>query len=110
VSECNTNNVIFSLAQMVAHHTRGGCPLRTGDLIGTGTVSSKPLRNRGCLLEMTNDGAVSYEIEAKISSKRLSRKYLEDGDIVMFNGKAVATDGLGNIGFGACSGQVLAAN
>jgi fumarylacetoacetase len=95
---------------MVAHHTRGGCPLRTGDLIGTGTVSGKPLRNRGCLLEMTHNGTIPYEVKANSSSKKLSRKYLEDGDIIEFVAQAVAKDGLGNVGFGACSGQVLAAN
>lgn len=30
----------WTLAQMVAHHTRGGCNLRPGDLLGTGTLSS----------------------------------------------------------------------
>jgi 2-keto-4-pentenoate hydratase/2-oxohepta-3-ene-1,7-dioic acid hydratase in catechol pathway len=27
------------MPQMVAHHTAGGCPLRPGDLLGTGTLS-----------------------------------------------------------------------
>lgn len=26
--------------QMIAHHTMGGCNLRTGDILGTGTISS----------------------------------------------------------------------
>ena len=30
----------WTLAQMVAHHTLGGCNLRPGDLLGTGTLSS----------------------------------------------------------------------
>ena len=29
----------WTLEQMVAHHTLGGCNLRTGDLLGTGTLS-----------------------------------------------------------------------
>lgn len=30
----------WTLEQMVAHHTLGGCNLRPGDLLGTGTLSS----------------------------------------------------------------------
>ncbi len=96
---------------MIAHHTRGGCPLRTGDLIATGTVSGKPLRERGCLLEITQNGTVSYEIEAASGAeKKTKRVFLEDGDAVEFTAQARNTDGLGNVGFGACRGQVLAAN
>lgn len=29
----------WTLPQMVAHHTVGGCNLRPGDLLGTGTIS-----------------------------------------------------------------------
>ena len=39
---------------MIAHHTAGGCNLRPGDLLATGTLSSSegPL-GAGCLLEAT---------------------------------------------------------
>lgn len=30
----------WTLEQMIAHHTFGGCNLRPGDLLGTGTISS----------------------------------------------------------------------
>ncbi len=29
----------WSAKQMVAHHTVSGCPMRTGDLLGSGTIS-----------------------------------------------------------------------
>lgn len=29
----------WTLPQMIAHHTAGGCNLRPGDLLGTGTIS-----------------------------------------------------------------------
>lgn len=35
---------------MVAHHTAGGCNLRPGDLLGSGTVSGPGEGQRGCLL------------------------------------------------------------
>jgi fumarylacetoacetase len=43
-------------AQMVAHHTSGGCNLRPGDLLGSGTVSGPTPEARGCLLELTEGG------------------------------------------------------
>ena len=111
VSECNTNNVIFSLAQMIAHHTRNGCPLETGNLIATGTISGQPLKERGCFFEMTQNGTVSYEMESESQSgHKASRLYLEDGDTVEFTAQAKGKDGLGNVGFGACKGKVLAPN
>lgn len=36
---------------MVAHHTYGGCNLRPGDVLGTGTISS-PVRASGINLSM----------------------------------------------------------
>lgn len=38
---------------MIAHHTAGGCNLRPGDLLATGTLSSAGPRGAGCLLEAT---------------------------------------------------------
>ena len=37
----------WTLEQMVSHHTLGGCNLRPGDLLGTGTLSCNvsPLLN-----------------------------------------------------------------
>ncbi|KAF2428300.1 fumarylacetoacetase [Tothia fuscella] len=108
--KCNTNNVIFSLAQMLTHHTRGGCPLRPGDLIATGTLSGPTQSELGCLMEATRHGTESYEMQAMSSSKgKISRKYLENGDIIEFTAQARGKDGLGNVGFGKCSGKVLAA-
>ena len=40
VSRSNLRHLYWSLPQMVAHHTAGGCNLRPGDLLGTGTISS----------------------------------------------------------------------
>lgn len=83
---------------MVAHHTVGGCPLRTGDLIATGTLSGPVRRELGCLLEATIDGSQPYEVEAEHPDKRgISRVYLSDGDIIEFK----------SLGFGSCRGQLL---
>jgi hypothetical protein len=39
LSVSNTHHMYWTPAQMIAHHTSGGCDLRPGDLLGTGTIS-----------------------------------------------------------------------
>jgi fumarylacetoacetase len=108
VADCNTNNVIFSFAQMIAHHTRGGCPLRTGDLIATGTLSGPDRENAGCLLEQTRGGTDPYEMVSEDSAvDNVRRAYLEDNDIITFTAQATSTKG--NVGFGSCSGKIWSA-
>ena len=95
---------------MLAHHTSGGCPLRSGDLIATGTLSGPTRKELGCFLELSRHGTDPYNMEAESSSRaKLRRAYLEDGDIVEFTAQVKDSDGLGNVGFGACQGEVLAA-
>ncbi|KAF7561497.1 hypothetical protein G7046_g2648 [Stylonectria norvegica] len=111
VAECNSNNVIFSFAQMIAHHTRGGCPLRSGDLIATGTISGPTQNSRASFLELSLNGAVPHVMEAEsLTGKQMSRGYLEDGDSIEFRAQMRRPDGLGNVGFGVCEGTILAAN
>ncbi|KAK5023548.1 hypothetical protein LTS07_006063 [Exophiala sideris] len=108
VADCNTNNVIFSFAQMIAHHTRGGCPLRAGDLIATGTLSGPNRENAGCLLEQTRGGTDPYEMIAEDSAAgNVRRAYLEDNDIITFTAQAMSSRG--NVGFGSCAGKILSA-
>ena len=94
---------------MLAHHTAGGCPLRTGDLIATGTLSGPTPRQLGCLLEATKNGKEQYEIEAEGSDRRnASRRYLEDGDLIEMKAAARSTNG--NVGFGSCRGRIEVAS
>ncbi|ETO04993.1 hypothetical protein RFI_32403 [Reticulomyxa filosa] len=39
VSSVNSNNLYWSFQQQLAHHTITGCPMRPGDLCGSGTIS-----------------------------------------------------------------------
>jgi fumarylacetoacetase len=111
VAETNTNNVVFSLSQMLAHHTRGGCPLRTGDLLATGTLSGSIREEEGCFFEITRNGALPYEMRSVSSpQKKITRTFLEDGDVLTFTARADNSDRLGPVGFGACSERVLPAN
>lgn len=109
MSKCNTKNVVFSFPQMLAHHTAGGCPMRTGDLIATGTLSGKTRSEYGCLLESTKDGIEPYEVVSTFDTNtKLRRTFLEDGDSITFKAKAQGQGAIGNVGFGTCQGGIRA--
>ena len=93
----------WSPAQLVTHHASNGCNLYMGDLLGTGTVSGPSPDSRGCLLERTWRGTEPLSIPGGET-----RKFLEDGDEVVFRGTCQG-DGAIAIGFGECRGVVLPA-
>jgi fumarylacetoacetase len=88
---------------MVAHHTEGGCNLRPGDLIGTGTQSGPGEGEQGCLLELSRGGRQPVSLPTGES-----RGYLQDGDTVTLRAWC-ERDGYPRIGFGECRGEVLPA-
>ena len=90
----------WSLAQMLTHHTEGGCNLRPGDLIGTGTQSGPARGEEGCLLELSAGGREPVRL-----ANGESRTFLEDGDTVVLRGWC-ARPGFARIGFGECRGTV----
>jgi len=103
LSRSQFSSLYWTLSQMVAHHASNGCPLRPGDLIGSGTVSGPDKENRGCLLELAWRGADPV----KLPTGEL-RKFLEDGDEVILRGWCEAP-GYRRIGLGECRGKVLPA-
>ncbi|RVX65792.1 hypothetical protein B0A52_10323 [Exophiala mesophila] len=104
---CNTKNVAFSFAQMVAHHTVGGCPMRPGDLLGTGTLSGATREEVGCLLEVSQHGTQPYEMGGIGSTGgNIQRGYLEDGDRVSFSAQATRP-GSDPVNLGVCQGQIV---
>jgi fumarylacetoacetase len=100
VCRSRLEDIYWSIAQQVSHHTSAGCNLDTGDLLGTGTVSSGGPGAQGCLYEATRDGQVAVELEN--GGKRV---YLEDGDEVELTGWCQG-DGY-RVGFGTCTGRIL---
>ncbi len=93
----------WTLGQMLTHHASGGCNLRPGDLIASGTVSGPEQSSRGCLLELTWRGA-----EPVTFSNGETRAFLADGDEVILRGWCEAP-GRARIGFGDCRGTVVGA-
>jgi fumarylacetoacetase len=100
-------DMYWTFAQMIAHHTSNGCNFQPGDLIASGTVSGPTPDSRGCLLELTWDGAGKPRrpIELPTGEKRT---FLGDGDTVIF--KAFCErEGFRRIGFGECRGTIAVA-
>jgi fumarylacetoacetase len=102
ISRGNFASMYWTLAQMVAHHASNGCPLKAGDLIGSGTVSGPEKENHGCLLELTWRGTEPLQLPSGET-----RRFLEDGDEVILRGYCEAP-GFRRIGFGECRGVVTA--
>ena len=102
LSRVAASNMYWTLAQLVAHHTCGGCNLRPGDLLGTGTISAPTDDGFGSLMEITRNGQAPITLPTGET-----RGFLEEGDEVIFTGRARA-DGFASIGFGECRGVVVA--
>jgi fumarylacetoacetase len=101
VSHSNTTDLYWTLAQLVAHHTSGGCNLVPGDLFGTGTISGPTPEGWGSLSEQSGDGARKFAL-----SSGETRNFLEDGDEAIFRAHC-RRDGFAPIGFGECRGRVV---
>jgi fumarylacetoacetase len=88
---------------MIAHHSVSGCNLRTGDLLGSGTISGLEPGTQGSLLEQTMGGKQFVKLEGGEE-----RKFIQDGDSITITGwSGNAEDGL--VGFGECEGTIIAA-
>lgn len=103
VSQGDFASLYWTFAQMIAHHTSNGCPLRSGDLIGSGTVSGPERQNQGCLLELTRRGAEPLPLPSGEE-----RTFLADGDEVILRGWCEASN-FRRIGLGECRGIILPA-
>jgi fumarylacetoacetase len=101
--QANYTDAYWTVAQLVAHHTVNGCNLRSGDLLGTGTLSGPAPEQGGSLLELSQGGKRPITL-----SNGETRTWLEDGDTVILKGYC-EREGFRRIGFGECRGTVLPA-
>ena len=102
IARTNYSQMYYSAAQQLAHHTTSGCPMRVGDLLGSGTISGPEASQRGSLLELSWGGKEPVTLETGEE-----RSFLEDGDTLELHGVAKG-DGY-RIGFGPCEGKLLPA-
>ena len=102
LTRTNYREMYYSAAQLLCHHASSGCPMRVGDLLGSGTISGATQDSRGSLLELSWGGKEPITLRTGET-----RSFLEDGDTLTLRG---AAQGAGyRIGFGTCAGQVLPA-
>ena len=97
------SNAYWTLAQLVTHHSVGGCNMQPGDLLGSGTISTPDDSGLGSLLELTRGGQQPITLP-----NGEERRFLEDGDTVILTAYAEAP-GHPRIGFGECRGTVTPA-
>ncbi|MEO7851946.1 MAG: fumarylacetoacetase [Rubrivivax sp.] len=101
--QSNFKDSYWTLAQLVAHHSIGGCNLQTGDLFGSGTQSGPLPGQGGSLLELSDGGKKPLQLP-----NGESRTFLLDGDTVVLRGRC-EREGWRSIGFGDCVGTILPA-
>ena len=93
----------WTVAQMVAHHTMGGCNLKTGDLLGSGTISGPGDGQAGAMIELAYGGIRPVPL-----GNGETRGFVQDGDAVILRGWC-EKPGYARIGFGESKGTVLPA-
>ncbi|WP_028208793.1 fumarylacetoacetase [Paraburkholderia nodosa] len=103
ITYTHLDNLYWTFAQMVAHHTSNGCNLRTGDLLGSGTISGAEDAARACITELTNAGRDPLRLP-----NGETRTALEDGDEIVLTARATKA-GAVSIGFGECRGRIAPA-
>ena len=106
ISRTNTRHLYWSFAQMIAHHTVGGCNLNVGDVLATGTISGPDNDesdgepgNYGSLLELGWNGTRPIHLP-----DGSTRTFLLDGDVITLRANAQTDSNL--IELGAVSGQI----
>jgi len=99
----NARHLYWTVAQLVAHHSSGGCNLRAGDLFGTGTISAPGEGGLGSLLEISAGGRRPVELASGDT-----RRFLEDGDTVIMRTRC-QREGFATIGLGECCGTIAPA-
>jgi fumarylacetoacetase len=104
-SICQTSyrHAYWTVAQLITHHSVGGCNLQPGDLLGSGTLSGPTPQEAGALIELTAGGKQPLTLPGGEQ-----RVFLEDGDTVSLRGWC-ERPGAARIGFGECAGTVLPA-
>jgi fumarylacetoacetase len=101
LSRGSFQQMYWTVAQMLTHHTSNGCNLRPGDLLASGTISGDKDGALGCLLEKTKRGANPITLPTGEV-----RTFLIDGDEVILHGYFEA-EGYNRIGLGECRGVVV---
>ncbi|MCF6807787.1 fumarylacetoacetase [Thiotrichales bacterium 19S9-12] len=102
VAQMNFKSMYWDFTQQVAHHSVNGCPMQTGDLLASGTISGNSEDSYGSLIELTFGGKQAIKLDGQTE-----RTFLKDGDTAIIKG--YCQNESYRIGFGEVSGTVLPA-
>jgi fumarylacetoacetase len=100
VSKSNFKHMYWTMAQQLTHHTINGCPVNSGDLMGSGTLSGPTPDSYGSMLELSWRGEKPLQL-----NEGGSRKFIDDNDTVIMRGYC-KKNGV-RIGFGEVSTKLL---
>lgn len=102
VSNSNYKHMYWNMNQQLAHHTVGGCNVRCGDMMASGTISGPTEGSFGSMLEIAWKGTKPVAM-----NDGSTRNFIQDGDTVVIRG--YAQKGNVRVGFGECAAKVLPA-
>jgi len=102
VAISNFKYMYWSMAQQLTHHTLNGCNVRSGDMMGSGTISGPTKDSYGSMLELSWRGQNPIQL-----NDGSERKFINDHDTVIMRAHG-ERNGL-RIGFGDCTGKLLPA-
>ena len=100
VSKSNFKYMYWNMVQQLAHHTSNGCPVHSGDMMGSGTISGPTEDSYGSMLELTWKG--EKPIKMKDGTER---KFINDHDTVIM--RAFCENDDVRIGFGQIKTELL---
>ncbi|KAL0259904.1 hypothetical protein SLS55_005645 [Diplodia seriata] len=111
----NLSYLLWTPFQQLAQQASSACGIRTGDILGTGTVSgdatdggSGTKVELACLFEATLNGTRPYSFKGGDGEGgEVKLAYLEDGDAVVLEARCVDGEGRTVLGFGECVGELL---
>ena len=100
ITRSNFKYMYWNMSQQLAHHTVNGCPVNSGDMMASGTISGPTPESYGSMLELSWRG----ENPIKLNGGE-ERKFIEDYDTVTLRGFCQNYEV--RVGFGECRSQLL---
>ncbi len=100
VTNSNFKYMYWTMNQQLVHHTINGCNVRSGDLMGSGTISGPTPDSYGSMLELSWRGSKPVKL-----NNGSERKFINDNDTVIM--RAYCKNDEIRIGFGECKGKIL---
>lgn len=100
LAKTNFKYLYWNMSQQLAHHTITGCPINSGDLLSSGTISGKSEDSFGSLLELSWNGTRPVKL-----NNGEERRFVEDNDTIIM--RASAKNHEVKIGFGELRNKLL---